>query len=187
MFMKRALFIVLAAFMAFAGAAAQDGGERKLTKQERKAMQARVDSILNVRAVKAVTDTMFVLEADQVVFKYGHVAYVTSNTNFVKFDGDRAVVQVAFNVPWSGFNGLGGITVEGNASKYDVTTDKRGNIYIDASVSGRGISAQLMLTLMAGSNKATVTIIPNFNSGRITLEGSIVPLEDSSVFKGSSL
>ena len=38
------------------------------------------------------------------------------------------VVQVAFNVPFSGPNGLGGITVDGNASNYKVKTDKKGNI-----------------------------------------------------------
>lgn len=76
-------------------------------------------------AKEAIDNQTFVLEADRVYFKYGISAFVSSNTNFVGLDGDKAVVQVAFNVPFSGPNGLGGITVDGNASNYKVKTDKK--------------------------------------------------------------
>ena len=55
------------------------------------------------------------------------------------------------------------------------------------SVQGIGISAQLFLTLNRGNNEATITITPNFNSNTLTLHGKIVPLEESSVYKGRSL
>lgn len=168
-------------------AAAQDNKTEKLTKQERKALRAKMDSLMFVQAETALADSMFVLEADEVVFKRGYVAHVTSNTNFIAVEGDRAVVQVAFNVPWSGFNGLGGITVEGLVSKYETRKDKKGNMFVEMSVSGRGISAQVFITLMAGGNEASVSVMQNFYSGRITLNGVIVPAEDSSVFKGTSL
>lgn len=166
---------------------AQESQPKKLTKQERKALRNRIDSLMYTEAEAAVMDSMFVLEADEVVFKRGYTAHVTSNTNFVAVEGREAVVQVAFNVPWSGFNGLGGITVEGNVSKYETHKDKKGNLYVEMGVSGRGISAQVTITLWAGGNKASVSILPNFNSGRLTLNGHIVPEEDSSVFKGTSL
>ena len=67
----------------------------------------------------------FQINLDRVYFKYGTSAFVSSNTNFVGLDGDKAVVQVAFNVPFSGPNGLGGITVDGNASNYKVKPTKR--------------------------------------------------------------
>ena len=63
------------------------------------------------------------MEADHVVFKYGNMAYVNSNTNFVSVKGDKAVVQVAFNIPVSGPNGIGGVTVDGSVSDYEVKTD----------------------------------------------------------------
>lgn len=61
-------------------------------------------------------------------FKYGTSAFVSSNTNFVGLDGDKAVVQVAFNVPFSGPNGLGGITVDGNASNYKVNAARKSKV-----------------------------------------------------------
>lgn len=112
---------------------------------------------------------------------------MTSNTNFVSVKDDQAIVQVAFNIPVSGPNGLGGITVEGRFSEYDLKKDKKGNVSLSINVTGTGISARADITLYNGSNKATVTITPNFNSNRITLNGVIFPLDKSNVFKGRSL
>ena len=98
--------------------------EKEMTRQEKKAAQEALDKMLFQEAKEAIDNQTFVLEADRVYFKYGTSAFVSSNTNFVGLDGDKAVVQVAFNVPFSGPNGLGGITVDGNASNYKVKTDK---------------------------------------------------------------
>ena len=144
--------------------------EKEMTRQEKKAAQEALDKMLFQEAKEAIDNQTFVLEADRVYFKYGTSAFVSSNTNFVGLDGDKAVVQVAFNVPFSGPNGLGGITVDGNASNYKVKTDKKGNIDIPY-----------------GSNNATVDILPNFNSSHMTLSGQILPLKKANVFKGRSL
>ena len=185
--MKKVIFLITALVIAAVSGYAQDDNGRKPTKQERKAQEARIDSMKSTMAEKAIEDSAFVLEADQVTFKRGYTAYVTSNTNFVAVCGGRASVQVAFNVPWPGFNGLGGITVDGYISRYEKTKDKKGNVYLKMGVNGRGISAQVFLTLWAGSNKATVSVQQNFYSGRITLDGEIVPIEYSGVFKGVAL
>lgn len=181
-----ALFMTMFLLM-LAGSATAQEETRELTKAERKALQARIDSLQYAEAEKALNDRAFTLEADQVIFKYGQTAYVTSNTNFVSVKDDQAIVQVAFNIPVSGPNGLGGITVEGRFSEYDLKKDKKGNVSLSINVTGTGISARADITLYNGSNKATVTITPNFNSNRITLNGVIFPLDKSNVFKGRSL
>ena len=138
--------------------------EKEMTRQEKKAAQEALDKMLFQEAKEAIDNQTFVLEADRVYFKYGTSAFVSSNTNFVGLDGDKAVVQVAFNVPFSGPNGLGGITVM-----------------------GIGISAQVSIDIPYGSNNATVDILPNFNSSHMTLSGQILPLKKANVFKGRSL
>ena len=102
-------------------------------------------------------------------------------------DQDRGSVQVAFNTAFAGPNGIGGITVDGNVSNVKMRTTKKGDVNFSFSVQGIGISAQLFLTLNRGNNEATITITPNFNSNTLTLHGKIVPLEESSVYKGRSL
>lgn len=185
--MKNIIFLIAAIILGTLNINAQEGNRRELTKKERKAIEARIDSIKNAKAEQAINDSAFVLEADLVTFKRGRTAHVTSNTNFVAVNGGEASVQVAFNVPWPGFNGLGGITVDGYISKYEKKKDKKGNIYLEMNVSGRGISAQVFITLWSGSNKASVNIMQNFHSGRISLDGVIVPKEESDVFKGVAL
>ena len=161
--------------------------EVELTKEEKKALQEKIDSIQHAEAVEAINAKKFTLEADQVVFKYGQTAYVTSNTNFVSVDGEDAVVQVAFNITAAGPNGLGGVTVNGKVSSYEMRTDKRGTLYLSMNVMGVGISARLDISMPKGTNNATVTITPNFNSNRLTLNGVILPAFKSSVFKGRSI
>lgn len=155
--------------------------EREL--QER--MEAVMDSVNYADAVKALEELDFVLEADRIVFKRGETAFVTSNTNFISLSDDKAVVQIApFN--GGGPNGVGGITVEGHASNIRMKTDKKGNITFSMSVMGTGISATVDLSLPKGTNKASVTVNPNLNSNRITLDGRLLSKERSSVFKGNS-
>ena len=186
--MKKLTLMMTMFLLLLAGsAAAQQEQERELTKAEKKALQEHIDSLLFVEAEQALENRAFTLEADRVVFKYGQTAYVTSNTNFVSVKDKRAVVQVAFNIPVSGPNGLGGVTVEGSFSDYDLRKDKKGNLNLSINVMGTGISARVDITLYKGSNKASVNITPNFNSNRMTLNGFIVPTEKSTVFKGRSL
>lgn len=183
--MKRIAFMMTMFLLMLAGSAAAQ--EQELTKAEKKALQERIDSLQYAEAVQAINDRAFTLEADQVLFKYGQMAYVNSNTNFVSVKDNHAVVQVAFNIPISGPNGLGGVTVEGTFTEYDLKKDKKGNVSLSINVLGTGISARVDITLYKGGNKATVYITPNFNSNRMTLNGVIVPLQKSSVFKGRSI
>ena len=147
--------------------------ERAKLREERRQEQARLDSLFYLQSVKAIEEKSFVLEADRVIFKRGQTAYVSSNTNFVALDGDKATVQIAFNIPVSGPNGIGGITVDGTVSGYEQN--------------GVGISARVDITLPRNSQNASVTILPNFNSNRLTLDGHILPLHLSNIYKGTAL
>lgn len=181
-------FVVLALWVALGQIHAQN--QKKLLREqrceERKAQEERQDSLQFSQAFQAVNNRAFTLEANQVVFKYGQTAFVSSNTNFVSVHGEQAVVQIAFNVPAAGPNGLGGITVQGSVSGYRVTTDKTGNVYVAMNVMGTAISATVNITLYNGGNQASVTVNPNFNSNQLTLNGQLIPSSQSTVFQGST-
>lgn len=184
-------FVVLALWVALGHIHAQDQQDQKKLlreqrREERKAQEERQDSLQFSQAFQAINNKAFTLEANQVVFKYGQTAFVSSNTNFVSVNGDQAVVQIAFNIPAAGPNGLGGITVQGSVSGFQVTTDKSGNVYVAMNVIGAAISAAVNITLYSGSNQASVTVNPNFNSNQLTLNGQLVPSSQSTVFQGST-
>ena len=126
------------------------------------------------------------MEADRVTFKRGRSTFVTSNTNFILLNGDRASVQIAFNGAFAGPNGIGGVTVDGTVGEVKTTTDKKGNVTCNFSVTGVGISAQVSIRLTRGRNNVSATVNPNFNSNRLTLDGKLVPLSESNIFKGRS-
>lgn len=184
--MKKILLLALVTLLCCAGCSTVQTAEEKMNRQEKKEAQKATEQALYEQARQAIENKAFTLEADRVIFKRGRNAFVSSNTNFVMVDGDKASVQVAFNIPVSGPNGLGGVTVDGSVSGYKIKTDKKGNVYLSMSVMGVGISAQVSITLTYGNNNATVDIRPNFNSNRLTLSGVLLPLDQSNVFKGRS-
>ena len=178
--MKKLMILTVAILLAGAGtgyAQPQDANSRKMARKQMKAEQDARDRL-------AFEAKEFVLEADQVSFKSGSTAHVSSNTNFVAVQGDKAVVQVAFDIPVSGPNGLGGVTVSGSTSDYRQSVDKKGNIRVSMNVIGTGISAQVYINLPNGGNQASVDISPNFNSRRITLRGELLPLSEGNIFQG---
>ena len=149
--------------------------------------QAAIDTLSWLQAQSALKDSSFVVEADAVTFKYGTRVQVNSTTNFVSLDGDRAVIQVSPSYAYSGFNGVGGITVEGVASNVKITYDKKGRMHFTMDVIGRGVNATVSISAYPGSNRVTVDISPTFNSNDIRLEGYLLPYEHSRVFEGMSI
>lgn len=159
---------------------------RAQKRKVRKQLEAIQDSLDYAAAVKALQERNFVMSADQLVFKHGETAFVTSATNFVSLTGDDAVVQIApFNS--GGPNGVGGITVEGKASSVKVDRDKRGTLLFSMNVSGLGISAMVTFSLPEGSNRASLLVESMYRSGRITLNGRLLPYDRRSVVQGASL
>lgn len=138
-------------------------------------------------AMQALNNQDFVLEADRLTFRNGRSAYVTPTTNFISLQGNKATIQIASTYHSGGPNGIGGITVEGNASNVKVETDKNGNVNFSMMVQGVGVSAQVSFTMPSGTNYCSATVNPNFNNHNITFSGYLYPREESNVFKGRSL
>lgn len=150
-------------------------------------MAALADSIASVQARAALKNQDFVFEANSVTFKSGNTVFVNTTTNFISVKGNRAVVQISPSNFAAGPNGVGGVTVDGIISDQRVTTDKKGRITYSMNVMGIGINAQVEIYMFPGSNNASATVYPNFNSNTIWLQGTIVPYENSDVFEGMSL
>jgi len=155
-------------------------------KQAQRLEQEKINNLYIEEAKAAITNQDFVLEGDQITSKRGRSIYVSPNTNFISLKDGRATVQIAFTGGYIGQNGIGGITVQGIASNIQTKTTKKGNTVFSMNVTGRGISAQIEIELLAGSNRAIGRVNPNFNSNRIILSGRLYTTENSSVFKAQS-
>lgn len=187
--MKKIIFLLgLIIFtLTLAGCKTQQDPAKQAEKEAMKQMKEAEQKLWFDKAVKALNNREFVLEAEQITFKYGRFIYVNANTNFVSMHGDKATIQMAFNSPYAGPNGIGGITVDGTASNVKMETDKKGNITFTMNVMGVGVSATATIQMLNGTNQCTATINPNFNSNRITFRGNLYQEADSNVFKGRAL
>ena len=165
----------------------RDMAEFRARSAQDRQMAALTDSIASVQARAAVQNQDFVLEADNVTFRNGSTVFVNSSTNFISVKGNRAVVQISPSNFASGPNGVGGVTVDGVISGQQITKGKDGRITFSMNVMGIGINAQVEIYMFPGSNQASATVYPNFNSNTVWLSGKIVPYENSNVFEGMSL
>lgn len=133
--MKRVL-LLLAVLLFSAGTMmaqqdkAAEKAAKKAEKEAKKAAEAAEQMALFEQGVQALKEKDFVLEAERVEFKRGQFVYVTPSTNFVSMKGDRATIQLAFNGPVSGPNGIGGITVDGSASNIEMKNRQKRKCYI---------------------------------------------------------
>lgn len=152
--MKKAILLLLVFISVLTTVDAQTRKERKA---ERRAVQDSIDNANYIKAVAAIQDTLLILEADQAYDKQGNMVNVQSSINFVKIEKDRAVVQLAF--PFlMGPNGVGGITLDGRLTNYEVKTDKKGRIHLSASSFGSSLTADIRISLSPQTNRAEATV-----------------------------
>lgn len=186
--MKRALTVLALIILPVIGLLAQDFREmsRQEKRQVRKQIRAAADSASYQKAVEALNTQDWVLEANMIQGQRGNVFQVNSITNFVMVNGSTGTVQLASPVR-AGYNGLGGITVQGNISGYQMSTDKHGNVNLNFNIIGVGINATIFVTLYNNSNQAQALVSSNTWGRQITYLGNIYLRQDSNVFKGFSL
>lgn len=165
----------------------KDMAEFRARSQQDHEIHELADSIAGVQAAAAIRNQDFVLEVQQVTFKSGMTTFVNTSTNFISVKGNRAVVQISPSNFASGPNGVGGVTVQGLVTDPQVKTDSKGRITYSFNVMGIGVNAQIEIYMFPGTNSASATIYPNFNSNTIWLQGNIVPYENSNVIEGSTL
>jgi hypothetical protein len=160
--------------------------EKKLSKKERKELKKQ-QQIEKKQAIMALLDSKsWVIEAHTVFDRYNQSYQLNPSINFVGIKDDEGALQLGFN-GLIGWNGVGGITVDGSITKYEIKEGKADTgPTVNLRFQGRGIgSATINLTINT-SGQATARVSGDFGD-RITFSGMIKSLEESNVYKGQSL
>lgn len=159
---------------------------KELTKQEKKELRKKQREAINQanfqRAVAALEDGNWVLEANRLYTKWGRTINVSDQTNFVSLEDSTAYMQLAFN-NYIGPNGLGGITLKGRPTSIKMSTDKHGNITYHMSVIGNALNADITVRLNNGNQYADADVEAMTTSGRLRFAGSLVPLDESTTYR----
>lgn len=189
--MKRfALFFMLALSLVYIETNAQSFKEqreaKKKEKAEKKAAQLE-EAKANTQKLKTLLESKkFVLEANMLYGKSGASYPLSSTTNFVGFDGENSTIQLAFD-GLVGWNGIGGVTLDGSIAKMDIKENKNGvGLTINATVRQKAGGAVTMIFRVSADGNTRVDMSGSFGQ-RLSFQGYIVSLADTRVYKGTTL
>ena len=160
---------------------------KKLEKSEKKKIREEAERNEWEKARVLAESKRFVFQASEMFTSEGTIP-LDQKTNFFYVIDNEAVIQFTFmglqSVPNP--NGLGGITTEGEVTKYEIKADNyKKPVRINLSMKpeagqGRGIY-QLSVTIF-GDDYAELLLT---NNG-VRLKGIIIQPEDSRIFQGTA-
>ena len=161
--------------------------ERKLKKAAKK--EARILALAEnkQRILDLVANRTFVIEANTLYDRFQNRYEVSPNVNFIMISGEQGVVQFGFN-HLVGFNGVGGLTFDGNLCGFKILNAKpKGPVTISTNLVAPGLvgPATLNMTIYA-DGRSSATIIGSFGS-RLKFAGNFYDLEESLVYQGLSI
>lgn len=164
--------------------------EKKLTRKERREIQKQEQQALSEQMAKilavAIDEKQWVLEANTLAGKRGSTVNVNSSLNFVAVEGEEAFVQLGSDSRM-GQNGVGGVSVRGRVTKYEVNkNEKKGTYFITLFVSSALGSFDIRLDCNADGQIANATVQGN-TSNRVQYRGIVVPIQQSTVYKGTPI
>jgi hypothetical protein len=193
--MKTLFIFIGSLFISLAGFPQEQSDQQMMTKKEQKQLAKEYrESVRQAEEKKNVklTDSLmnqhrFVLEADYISGTSGQRYLVSSNLNFISIDSSEAVLQLGSNTGF-GYNGVGGITVEGNITKYKMTKKegKKGSSYNVTLFIMSNLGTYDIQLWVSSSGQADATVRGN-TSGSLTYSGRIVPINESRVYKARSI
>lgn len=154
---------------------------RQEKKEARKYQMAANYAILD----SLLTNRVFVLEANYLRTKYGDKIPVSSNINFIKVTETTGVLQTG-SVFSMGYNGVGGVTAEGQIGQWDIHKDPKRLHYTLRFTINSNIGHYDVLLRVGADTRAEATIT-GLAPGNLTWEGNLVTLGNSRVFKGRNI
>lgn len=158
--------------------------QKRKAKEQKKAEREAFEKLVNQQAQVAIDSQSFVLEATQLYDRKGRTVNVQSNINFLKVEGNTGVLQIG-SAHLVGWNGVGGITVDGRISDWKVKKDeKTGRTRVEFNIMGSVLTARVTYDLDGTGNFCNATVNGVFSNGQLKMRGQLVPNNISSTFEG---
>ncbi len=158
--------------------------ERKLQKAERINESLRMSKENFEKYLSNIKDSTFVIETHTLFDRRGNSLPVSPTVNFVMVVGNEFTMQIGFNGR-IGANGLGGTTLEGYITDYQMlaTKNKESHVRLRLSVNTLRIGQSTVTIDVNRDGYARAYVSGAFRT-RLSFAGNIAPLEESIVHKG---
>ena len=183
--MKKIVIIILSLILVAPLFAQENKKEqRKAKKEANKEAKAKQEAETAAITKASLASKKFVLEADFLMDRKGQRIVVQSNLNFIGVDSDKGAFQFG-NGRDIGYNGVGGVTVEGDVQDFKIEENKNGTLSVSFRIVSSFGNIFVSMTVNPFGN-ADATVRGN-TSARLKYTGTIVPLGSSRVYKGSRI
>ncbi|HDO06230.1 MAG TPA: DUF4251 domain-containing protein [Bacteroidetes bacterium] len=157
--------------------------ERLRKKKERSMKRA----ISREYYTKLLKEKYFVFQADFLIGAHGESFVLSPDINFMSVNGNKVILQFGFNNA-IGWNGVGGITVRGTLSNYQVHLGKKKNnlsMSTNMYLIGPGLPPGISLNV---SDDGTAQLMVQPAGGPpFVVYGQIVSPKKANIFVGQSL
>lgn len=172
--MKKTLFLILAAILL---PIVCWGQEEKMTKEQKKAAIAIAQKDLYDRAVEAMNDRNFIVQADELSYQNDKTNPVSPGANFVSLEGEEAIIEI---FPGTSFlSQRNNFRIKGTASNIEMRTNKKGKVTFRMYVTSNEGHVTVSIMMDNKSNKSTVILTPDFSGDRISLYGKAYRMNKS--------
>lgn len=186
--MKRKMFLLLFLSLCFVSGniyGQQDTAEDKpLSKREQRRADRQAErDALKEQVFNMVKDTAFVLELSTLYGKRGDSYQLSQLSNFFAVDGDQASIQYAFN-NIRAYAGIGGAMSTGDLILYEVIWPKgRKPLMVRGRIAPHSNINMVLFDMTVQDSGRTRMNMTTASGTRINMEGQLVPLEESTVFR----
>lgn len=155
----------------------------KLSRKEKKERKKLQQEEQKKAIVELLTNKAWVIEAHTVFDRYNQSYQLNPSINFVGVNGDEGALQLGFD-GLIGWNGVGGVTIDGNVTKYEIKEGSSPTVSL--RFQGRGVGSANIQINVNSAGQATARVNGDFGE-RITFSGLLKSIEESIVYKGQSL
>jgi len=160
--------------------------KKELSKKERKELKKELELEKKKAIMELLQSKEWIIEAHTVYDRYNQSYQISPTINFVGIRGEDGVIQLGFD-GLIGWNGVGGITMDGKVTSYKIIEGKKNNDpSVNLSFQGRGIGSANIVIAINSSCQANAKVSGDFGD-RITFSGILKSMDESSVYKGQSL
>ncbi|VAW29561.1 hypothetical protein MNBD_BACTEROID07-1800 [hydrothermal vent metagenome] len=194
--MKKLIYIIgifLIAGLVFAEVAnAQNKGltkkeKHRLEQLRKKKERSMKRTISREYYTKLLKEKYFVFQADFLIGPRGTSFVLSPNINFMSVDGDNVILQFGFEDA-IGWNGVGGITVRGTLSDYQVHPGKKkNNLSMSSNIYLIGPGLPPSISLNVSDDGTAQLVVQPAGEPPFIVYGQIVSHKEAAIYIGQSL
>ncbi len=182
----RAISFVIIMLLLGGNVIAQTKEEKKAAKKAKKEAKVQADKENTAVLMEIVESKKFVLEANTIYYKNGNSQVVSSNLNYVGFDGLNSTIELPIK-ELAGWDGVAGMTVYGKITKMEIIPYKDGvgfNVY--SAVQNKGGGIVTLVIKVNSSGNARVDMSSSFGES-ISFHGNLIALDKSQVYRSTPI